>query len=332
MAIIVVLISLLLPAVQAAREAGRRAQCMSNLKQMALAVQNYEQANHKLPAAGAFLPKEQAIFFDNQWSYRRINMRQGLLHGWMIQLLPFVEQQALYNQFDFKTHVANNYRNPQVAQPPVYLCASDNAVGRMYRYLAAPNPGTPFQFGKGNYAGFAGPFHIDGPDFPGAISLFGQKLSDVVDGTADTLLMAEIRTREEVTDQRGAWALPWSGASLLSVDMHYPAFGRDDDKDAVGGYRYSNVSFGYTQRPNSNTPDVLYQCPESVRVDALLEAMPCNDEYWGYISAAPRSNHPGGVHVAYLDGHVTFMANSVDEITLAYQASINDEQLHDAMQ
>jgi prepilin-type processing-associated H-X9-DG protein len=289
-------------------------------------VQNYEQAKHSLPAAGSFPPAEQAKYFDD--AYWRIDLRQGQLHGWMVHLLPYIEQQALHQQFDFKAHLAENPLNPQAAQPATLLCASDDAIGRQYEYLGPPNPTAPVLFGKGNYAGFAGPFHTDGWDYRGAIWLYGVKMKDVIDGTASTLVLGEIRTRDHVRDQRGAWALPWAGSSLVSVDMHYPAFGPNQEADITpDGYVYDKASFGFTQRPNSDTPDVLYACPEPAAEQ--LEAMPCTTDYglWRYISAAPRSHHPQGVHVAYLDGHVAFMANTVDEISLAYQAAINDEQL-----
>jgi prepilin-type N-terminal cleavage/methylation domain-containing protein/prepilin-type processing-associated H-X9-DG protein len=326
-AIIGVLIALLLPAIQAAREAARRTQCNNNLKQLALAALNYEQSEHTLPPAGSFLPADQAVSYS--YHYNRVDMRQGTLHSWIVRLLPYLEQQALFRQFDLKIHVAANASNPQTVQPSMLLCPSDEAQGRMYLYDDSPFNGAPVSFGKGNYAGFSSPFHIDGFNYRGAIWLYGTTLKEIVDGTSDTLMLSEVRTRDDESDQRGAWALPWSGSSLLSMDMHYPSFGKDG-KDALppDGYVFDKISFGVTQAPNGRMDDVLYDCSDEV--GAQLDGMPCNTEYWGYISAAPRSHHPGGVHVTYADGHVTFLPNSVDEITMAYQMSINDELLHDA--
>jgi prepilin-type N-terminal cleavage/methylation domain-containing protein/prepilin-type processing-associated H-X9-DG protein len=324
-AIVGVLVSLLLPAVQAAREAARRTQCMNNLKQLSLGVLNYEQAENSLPAAGAFPPAEEAVHWS--WSYYRIDMQKGLLHSWATRVLPYIEQQSLYNQFDFKQHVAANQANPQAAQPPAMLCASDDSIGRIYEYHGNPDPGWIVPFGKANYAGFASPFHVDGFNYHGAIWLYGTKLKEIIDGTSGTLMLGEIRTRDEVRDQRGAWALPWAGSSLLSVDMHYKSFGKAGQDDAVpDGYFYDTISLGVTQRPNSNTADVLYECPDTV--GEQLERMPCNTDYYGYISAAPRSHHPQGVHVSYVDGHVAFMSDDVDEISMALQATVNDETLY----
>jgi len=326
-AIIGVLIAMLLPAVQSARESARRTQCTNSLRQLAVAAIDYEQAEQTLPPAGAFPPASQAVAFSTEGAYFRIDMRQGNLHSWATRLLPYMEQQALYRQFDFNQHVAANASNPQAAQPAALLCPSDQAPGRMYAYDDAPFTSPPVMFGKANYAGFASPFHIDGYSFRGAIWLYGVALHEIVDGTADTLMFGEIRTRDREADQRGAWALPWSGASLLAVDMHYPTYGHESIEPSQT-YSFYKGSFGLTQPPNSRNPDVLYDCPD--RAEAQLDAMPCNTEYWGYISAAPRSYHPGGVHVAYVDGHAAFMANEVDEVALAYQAAINDEDIHAA--
>ncbi len=112
--------------------------------------------------------------------------------------------------------------------------------------------------------------------------------------------------------------------------MHYPSYGRERT-EPTASYVFDSVSFGVTQRPNSpNTPDVLYDCPD--KVGEQLEAMPCTTDsgMWRYISAAPRSHHPGGVHVAYVDGHAAFMSDDIDEVTMAYQAAINDEEYHNA--
>ena len=90
-AIIGILIALLLPAVQAAREAARRSQCTNNLKQLGLAIQNYHDVNGRFPICAETTP-------DNmRWTR---NSTQGPTGGQNTRLLPFIEQQALYNQFN----------------------------------------------------------------------------------------------------------------------------------------------------------------------------------------------------------------------------------------
>jgi type II secretory pathway pseudopilin PulG len=90
-AIIAVLIALLLPAVQSAREAARRGQCANNLKQLALAALSYESANQTLPPGGFARP---AAWPGSRWNF-----------GPFPSMLPFLEQQAAYNAVDFDWNV-----------------------------------------------------------------------------------------------------------------------------------------------------------------------------------------------------------------------------------
>jgi prepilin-type processing-associated H-X9-DG protein len=91
-----------------------------------------------------------------------------------------------------------------------------------------------------------------------------------------------------------------------------------------------------TQLPNTLGPnrDILARCDPDTLAEAQLDGMPCERWQWplgmsGYISAAPRSNHVGGVNMALLDGHVGFLSNDVDPLTLAYLVDIRDSQVAD---
>jgi prepilin-type N-terminal cleavage/methylation domain-containing protein/prepilin-type processing-associated H-X9-DG protein len=325
-AIIGALVGLLLPAVQAAREAARVVQCMNNLKQTSLAVLDYEQAHGELPAAGAFDAVEKSMKFQSQGAYHRVDLRSGPNRSWVVSILPFMEQQQLAAQFDPALHSAANPANPQAAQPASLLCSSDEALGRRYSWRGIEGDATPVPFGKANIAAYTGPFHVDDYISPGAIRLFGQPMRRIQDGVSQTLALAEVRTREHERDQRGAWALPWSGASLLSLDAH-PVWYEDAIANQDQQYEefiFSPRSLGYTQTPNGTTADVLYECPDLS--GEQIERMPCTDSP-GYISAAPRSNHPGGVNSAFLDGSVHFLTNDIDEPLLAHLICIADGQV-----
>ncbi|MCC7476615.1 MAG: DUF1559 domain-containing protein [Pirellulales bacterium] len=319
-AIIGVLVSLLLPAVQQAREAARRAQCVSNIKQLALALQRYETESKHLPAAGTYAPPKQAVYVD--W-YVRADLKSGTNYSWVVSLLPYLEEQSLYDQFDLKKKVTLNPLNPQATQPPLLLCPSDSARGRTFEYF---DLGKKVPFGKGNYAAFSNPFHVDSWFFSGAVWLYERKLNKIVDGTSTTLLFAEIRTREHPNDQRGAWALPWCGSTLLSFDFHPESDSNlGNQKNPPSGYKPNKKSLGQTQYPNGAYPDMLYACFD--RSLAQLDKMPCDDRVSGYISAAPRSMHMGGVNAVFMDGHVTFLPNTVDEYAMLWMVSSNDGEI-----
>lgn len=286
-----------------------------------MATVNYEAAHKTLPPAATLPPASEALYYSSR--YFRVDLRKGSLHGWLVRLLPYLEQTPLYRQFDMTKHIAANTASPQATQPAALLCPSDGSAGRKFQYQNS-ELGLSATFGKANIAGFANPYHVDGYDFPGAISLYGTPLRRVTDGLSRTLVLSEVRTRDDPLDQRGAWALPWAGASLLSFDMH-PAQSRREAEIDVPVYRYVAYSLGKTQPPNSKQADVLYACPDPV--GEQVDALPCTTDLdrWGYISAAPRSNHPGGVNAACLDGSGHFLSDDVDEVAMAYMISIDDE-------
>jgi prepilin-type N-terminal cleavage/methylation domain-containing protein/prepilin-type processing-associated H-X9-DG protein len=319
-AIIGVLVALLLPAVQQAREAARRIQCVSGIKQLGLAIQRYETEHKRLPAAGTYANPLQALYAD--W-YVRADLKSGTNYSWIVQILPYLEEQTLYDQFDFKKTVTQNATNPQAAQPAILMCPSDAARDRFFEYSEA---GPKVRFGKANYAAFSNPFHVDSWYFSGAIWLYGRRLDQIVDGTSSTLALAEIRTRDHLADQRGAWALPWCGSTLLSFDFHPESDTQLNDQNRPpAGYKPNKQSLGLTQYPNGRNPDMLYECPDSA--SAQFEKLPCSSQWHGYISAAARSQHSGGANAVFLDGHATFLPNEVDEYAMLWMVSSNDGEI-----
>lgn len=321
-AIIGALVALLLPAVQSAREAGRRAQCANNQRQLGLAVLNYEQSQGRLPAAGEFGPFSEAVRYSTSVSHFFVDVRSGSNRSWVVNLLPYIEQQSLFSQFDRSKHVTENLSRPQLQQPPSLLCPSDDAYGRIYQ-ASDVSTGAITPFAKANYAAFTSPFHTNDVDTLGAMRLYGQELREVTDGTSSTALISEVRTRDHEDDQRGAWALPWSGATLLAFDAHpgwYPVRQTklDDPRDM---FEFTDSSLGATQPPNGKNPDVLYNCPDLA--GEQVEKMPCTVNPL-YMSAAPRSNHLGGVNSVFLDGSVHFLSDDIDEATMAYLVATID--------
>ena len=321
-AIIGVLVSLLLPAVQAAREAARRIKCANNLKQLGLAVQTYHDALNAFPASG--------IVDTSSPSYRP---RSGTMYSWIALTLPFSEQGNLHAQIDFGKPSLEQSDAVLGSQPAYVLCPSDSAKGR---YFQSSELTKGRSVAKGNYATFVGPYHIDDQArFSGALtSHVPHSMQHVAsDGTSNTLLASEVLTRETASDQRGAWILPWAGSSQISVDMHPTgsfAYEPPPTPNPPGelSYKADPTSIALSQPPNNQGPnlDMIYECADPA--DAQMKRMPCNGVVAGsatdYLSAAPRSRHPNGVNAVYVDGHYGFLTNSIDPITLAYLVSIND--------
>ena len=328
-AIIGILVALLLPAIQAAREAARRMSCQNNLKNLALGALNFEQAKGGLPPVTQAKP---AAGFGE-----RISIYNGSQFSWIVQVLPLIEEQSLRDQFDFTKTVmqqlTTDQKYPEESQPSLLLCPSDGALNRFYTSPSTFN----HRFGKANYAAYASPEHVVCMRvFPGAMINDVQPLSRITDGTSHTLMLAEIRTRAHEWDPRGAWTLAWTGASILSYDMHSadPA----NPTAAMDGCRPTDArNMAYTpldypgvdtQLPNnpptSTIQDRLKECPDKSEAD--LELMPCTTESATFTSAAPRSMHVGGVNAAHVDGSLTWLSDDVDRYLMARMVSINEAQ------
>ncbi len=326
-AIIGVLVAILLPAVQQAREAARRTQCVNNIRQLAIATHSYTDIHKKLPPSGIVAETTGNY---NGLKYPIFDQRSGKMFSWVVLLLPFMEETNLYEQIDQTKTILDQPNEPQQKAVPSLLCPSDAASGRLYY---DPSFTSNKKFAKGNYAAYASPMHTDLQlVYPGALISTGQKLGRITDGLSNTIVFSEVRTLDDTRDERGAWALPWNASTLLSLDMHH------DTKANGGGYftqfKSSSVYAYQTQTPNTIGPneDVLLGCPDDMLVSAQIQRMPCIKWAWslglsGYISAAPRSNHIGGVNAAFLDGHVEFIRNEIDSMVFANMIDIRDAEV-----
>jgi prepilin-type N-terminal cleavage/methylation domain-containing protein len=323
-AIIGILAMMLLPAVQAAREAGRRVSCQNNIRQIALAVGSYQSNKGAFPRSGDIGPPVPVPV--RSVSNTEMDLRSGRMHSWVSAILPYFEEMALYDRFDFSRSVLDQQANPQSAVLASLICPSDNAGGsRIFRHSTLTSGRA---FGKGNYAAYVSPSHGEFQHVqPGALVAHRANLiRHIRDGLSKTLLLAEVRTRDDELDQRGAWALPWVGASVLAFDLHSINIAEDAFKHYVPDYN----NLGLNQPPNNQGPnfDLLYDCNEQA---SQLEGMPCalyESSFFGnhWLTAAPRSRHPGGVYVAFLEGRVNFLTDEVDEVVMALMIAINDQE------
>jgi len=203
-AIIAILISLLLPAVQQAREAARRTQCKNNLKQIGLALHNYHDVHLMFPT-GSYLTGDASGWW-----------------GWSTMILPFIEQGNLYNALNVNNgHLDDIVLDPTLlplVQTPLatFACPSDpeGGLNRNRPLRSADAEGIAVTedtfLGKSNYAGSNGNTDSDGV----FISGFGKvAIRDITDGTSNTIMVGEKGSPD------GHWAGIWAGQEFETAGI-----------------------------------------------------------------------------------------------------------------
>jgi prepilin-type processing-associated H-X9-DG protein len=300
-AIIAVLIALLLPAVQAAREAARRSQCTNNLKQIGLAIHNYEGVWSALPSG-----------------------RYGYPYLWssLASLLSYIEATNMYNAINFAFASETNQlpypanTTVESAVIAVFLCPSDGQVRvdptnwGATNYLSNSGSGT---INNGNFNIVSGSPLPDGPFYNTSTVRFAA-ITDGLSGTAgfsETVMGNNINTpgTSPPSDPRRQFALFNTSETLLTFSSSYflppsftiPPCATPDQWCGDRGREWSRGSFimasyNHFYTPNSKYPD----CTDAGRNAAVI---------------GPRAFHPGGVNVLFLDGHVQFIKDSINPLT-----------------
>jgi prepilin-type N-terminal cleavage/methylation domain-containing protein len=293
-AIIGILIALLLPAVQAAREAARRTQCSNNLKQLGLAMTNHDVAKKRLPPGCKWGPGDSAL-------YQAATGGPGSWyddHGWYSFIGPYIEELAwsakINTKISFSDAANDEGRRVKVK---AFECPDDR--------MCMDEPGnTNWERWRANYAvNFGNAYFGQGekgtpptPKFGGAPFQFrkSRSLKNINDGTSHTLLMAEIRAIKETGNS-------WAG-SISEVET------------ALGGGTFE----GYLE-PNSINGDHQYRitCADPPLSRDALDGVPMctnasdntdgKDQYFG-----SRSKHLGGVNVSCCDGSTHWVSNGID--------------------
>ena len=165
-AIISVLIALLLPAVQSAREAARRAQCVNNLKQIGLALHNYEEAMGTFPPGYVSSINLTVVNPCDSDQEMQNGVDLGTGWAWGSMILPFLEQQPLYSSINFNLSVAYAANDTcSLTALSVYLCPSDDGPSAVPVFDDPPDPANPGSYSgthivdtlsRGNYVGMWG--------------------------------------------------------------------------------------------------------------------------------------------------------------------------------
>ncbi len=337
-AIIGVLVAMLLPAVQSAREAARRTQCVNNMKQLGLAVLNYHDANKHFP-------ENQSNSGAN--GSGASGCEPGF-YSWHSQILPFIEEGPLYDSIDFTYTMADNcdyggvisddHPNALAAGTIVdaFLCPSDAAVSNN-SVLGSSNPAPD------NYAGNAGwpnsTTGIDGEkergEFNGVIGLLNPdakpksdgtyfwtnsirvNINKVTDGTSKTLMVAE-RLRQDADSPQAIQDAP-----LTLQSAHVITVGSEGGNGAA-----ANLSLATLQAACRPAAAEAFKAAFLGRswISGWADTAPTfmtanipnsiNCHYWhddpdGDFGVTPSSNHPGGINTVMVDGHVEFIRDDI---------------------
>ncbi len=313
-AIIGILIALLIPAVQAAREAARRMQCANQLKQLAFASLNHESTHRVLPSSG----------WGRKWAGEpSLGFGATQPGGWAFSLLPFMEQQQLYESVN-----VGDAGDPQKSPPrrAALRVLAETAIGGLYcpsRRAAIPYPNagklglynadTPTKWGRSDYAMNAGD-EIYGTDFPGGPSTITSVLSNnygfsdrfrqqrtngtafsiPTDSTGVSFVASNVKLRDISDGTSNTYLL---GERYLNPDCYQTGTCAEDDEGWIAGFDVdTNRWTGYPPDPHLAKP--LVDTPG-----------------YGLSSINFGSAHPGGFNMVFCDGSVHTVAYEIDPET-----------------
>jgi prepilin-type N-terminal cleavage/methylation domain-containing protein/prepilin-type processing-associated H-X9-DG protein len=308
-AIIGILVALLLPAVQAAREAARRTQCVNNFKQAALALHNYHSTFRRFPGIGP----TSATAFSIQ-----------------AQILPYAEQQSLVDLVDFQSpiYTGGGHAGPATIHPnneqaarhlvPMFRCPSDGqqdlftefdcnaALGQAYR-----GTNLVVSTGSGRDGNWRISNRTDGLFYYGSATRF----ASMIDGTSNVVVFSETLLGNGVSQATEPPARPHEMVAVQMSRAPNPnMWDITASPNSWRGYR------GYAWILGKAAPTTFstYSTPNPRHPDAVWMA-------FGWFSA--RSFHPGGVNVGLGDGSVRFVSDTIDRTTWQNLGSIADGQV-----
>ncbi|MFH1266220.1 MAG: DUF1559 domain-containing protein [Planctomycetota bacterium] len=311
-AIIGILIALLLPAVQAAREAARRSRCSNNLKQIGLALQNYHDVHKKFPH-GTRSP------------YAAPN--------WRVMLLPFMEQGSLYDSLDTNSQsslggfmsacaAASTYgygtgahavlkglavpgwNCPSNANSPTADVGCNYDRGQVHDYTgiagATPDPGGRTNVCAAGISAYGGIACENGTLYPNG----WVRMAEVIDGTSNVMVVGEQSGTVGNSDLRASYHGGWAG---------FNSSARPSAQTAGGTYYGAGVTTIYIYPINADSTTFC------------INPSGCNSSY--DLNTVLNSEHPGGVQSGFVDGSVHFLSETIEMDTLRRLAARDDGQV-----
>jgi prepilin-type processing-associated H-X9-DG protein len=331
-AIIGILVALLLPAIQAAREAARRSQCVNNLKNIALACLNYESSNGELPP-GALNAN------GDQWS--------GL--GWPVVILPYLEDAVIGEEAmkAFKggqnVYTTGNavFNNLNKLKPPMYLCPSDSELpNQLEKYVNPEWKGMsyagvsgsyfartgvcPSKKTAGQYCVYYGDASLGRNNYDGLlIQDWTVSLKKVTDGTSKTVMIGE----------RWYNCRAWMIGAFWKQPVDPPPTSLSaSNKPPVGPQPYTAwfacKNFSDKVPINHNLYQSCYAAHDNAtdRPSNLPASCKASGVYFGCNDMPFASFHPGGVNFAYGDGSVRFMPDDISMTVYLALGSRNGDE------
>jgi prepilin-type N-terminal cleavage/methylation domain-containing protein len=327
-AIIGVLVALLLPAVQAAREAARRTNCTNNIKQLGLAAHNHADVMGRFPVgvqlASPALTRPARDM--NLSAYRT----PGFGPNWAVLMLAYYEQKNVFeaNSAGIDNYLPSNgsdqsWRAVRSNKLPVFRCPADPGHKDMLVLNLTPPATNSFgNWARGNYAANAGPgwlhFTTEGKSFDGGAqnsttapnSLaggpfgvnYGCRLTELTqqDGSSNTILFNEVRVGLTNNDRRGTWAMGVGGSSLTCASAIGDSFGPND------AHEKSDDIEDCTALRNTLGVGNVGLGPK--RMGCSFDNGTRNWPNW---QAQARSLHPSGVQACFSDGSVRTVPNTI---------------------
>ncbi len=321
-AVIAILISLTLPAVQQARAAARRTQCRNNLKNVSLAILQDMELKGRFPASGNFGFNPVTNSGQNNFS-------------WVVSVLPYLDQAPLANKWDKDKAMEDPVNEPLThTHLPVLTCPDDISVARQGDLSYVVNAGIGFTVKHSNGVGDC-PYSPSG----GALDL---------NGDGQVCLPPE-GPESPPTDRSlflhfGVFFLEtWKWE--YTRRSHHPGSVVDGmthtfllSENVRAGYDPSNPADGHWATPNPyrhsfyignpcETPDCTGGTIDYRRSNAGSAAINSGLQSSEGSSPVPNAFHPGGVHMVFCDGHVVFISQSIDGAVYAAQASPQGSRL-----
>jgi prepilin-type N-terminal cleavage/methylation domain-containing protein/prepilin-type processing-associated H-X9-DG protein len=310
-AIIGVLVALLLPAVQSARESARRTQCVNNSKQIGLALQNYHDTHQRFPPSGILYGDRVPWGQPHALPYH---------HTWLIMILPFMEQGGLYDEVDKNWPVmrhpdpATGTMVPQaIVGTPVnnFLCpsAEDLDLEQHTRGMAYTNYAGSEGFHWWREAWLNSAHHptftADSQDFSGVFTVtMSNKAKNIFDGTSNVIACAEVTS----TGYKNGGPLFKSGQGVPRVNSGERVYRAAFVWTGVNG---ECCETGRYRRPDGTGPSTVaawWPAPSPHAFSpTYISAYGPNSEWPG-----ASSRHPGGLNVVLADGAVRWIAANVE--------------------